>query len=71
MAFTGRFRCTCRGFLVSACDLSEHLGRRLGRDVAGKQLRTDLASDSTCPARFRREAQAAQFTDAGLERWAT
>lgn len=33
--------------------------RRLGREVAVKQLRIDLASDSTFQARFRREAQAA------------
>ena len=32
---------------------------RLGRTVAIKRLRTDLASDSTFQARFRREAQAA------------
>lgn len=32
---------------------------RLGRDVAVKRLRVDLASDSTFQARFRREAQAA------------
>lgn len=32
---------------------------RLGRDVAVKQLRVDLASDPTFQARFRREAQAA------------
>ena len=32
---------------------------RLGRDVAIKQLRVDLASDPTFQARFRREAQAA------------
>lgn len=32
---------------------------RLGRDVAVKQLRVDLATDSTFQARFRREAQAA------------
>ena len=32
---------------------------RLGRDVAVKELRTDLASDPTFQARFRREAQAA------------
>ncbi|MGC3995326.1 MAG: Stk1 family PASTA domain-containing Ser/Thr kinase [Propionicimonas sp.] len=32
---------------------------RLGRDVAVKQLRIDLASDPTFQARFRREAQAA------------
>ena len=32
---------------------------RLGRDVAVKELRVDLASDSTFQARFRREAQAA------------
>ncbi|MCC6494931.1 MAG: Stk1 family PASTA domain-containing Ser/Thr kinase [Propionibacteriaceae bacterium] len=31
---------------------------RLGRDVAIKQLRVDLASDPTFQARFRREAQA-------------
>src|SRR6187549_3582300 len=36
-----------------------HLGRdaRLGRTVAIKLLRTDLARDSTFQARFRREAQ--------------
>ncbi len=33
--------------------------QRLGRDVAVKQLRIDLASDPTFQARFRREAQAA------------
>ena len=32
---------------------------RLGRDVAIKQLRVDLATDPTFQARFRREAQAA------------
>lgn len=32
---------------------------RLGREVAIKELRQDLASDSTFQARFRREAQAA------------
>jgi serine/threonine-protein kinase len=32
---------------------------RLGRDVAVKQLRIDLASDATFQERFRREAQAA------------
>lgn len=32
---------------------------RLGRDVAVKQLRIDLATDPTFQARFRREAQAA------------
>ncbi len=32
---------------------------RLGRDVAVKELRTDLAGDPTFQARFRREAQAA------------
>ncbi len=32
---------------------------RLGRDVAIKQLRVDLASDPTFQARFRREAQSA------------
>lgn len=32
---------------------------RLGRDVAVKELRVDLAFDSTFQARFRREAQAA------------
>jgi eukaryotic-like serine/threonine-protein kinase len=31
---------------------------RLGREVAVKRLRTDLASDATFQARFRREAQA-------------
>src|SRR3954469_2178753 len=38
-----------------------HLGRdaRLGRTVAIKLLRTDLARDSTFQARFRREAQSA------------
>ena len=30
--------------------------RRLGRAVAVKRLRTDLASDATFQARFRREA---------------
>src|SRR5918996_3757518 len=30
---------------------------RLGRTVAVKRLRTDLASDATFQARFRREAQ--------------
>ena len=33
--------------------------QRLGRDVAVKQLRIDLATDPTFQARFRREAQAA------------
>ena len=33
--------------------------RRLGRQVAVKQLRTDLATDPTFQARFRREAQSA------------
>src|SRR5690625_7330202 len=32
---------------------------RLGRRVAGKQLRSDLASDPTFQERFRREAQSA------------
>src|SRR5699024_11400614 len=32
---------------------------RLGRTVAVKQLRSDLASDPTCQQRFRREAQSA------------
>ncbi|MDQ3113576.1 MAG: serine/threonine protein kinase, partial [Actinomycetota bacterium] len=32
---------------------------RLGRTVAIKRLRTDLASDQTFQARFRREAQSA------------
>src|SRR6186997_715221 len=32
---------------------------RLGRTVAVKRLRTDLASDPTFQARFRREAQSA------------
>ena len=52
-------------------ELGEMLGRggmaevrravdtRLGRQVAVKQLRTDLATDSTFQARFRREAQSA------------
>ena len=31
--------------------------QRLGRTVAVKRLRTDLASDATFQARFRREAQ--------------
>ncbi len=35
------------------------LDRRLGRQVAVKQLRTDLAMDPTFQARFRREAQSA------------
>jgi serine/threonine-protein kinase len=35
------------------------LDRRLGRQVAVKQLRTDLATDPTFQARFRREAQSA------------
>ena len=35
------------------------IDRRLGRPVAVKQLRTDLATDSTFQARFRREAQSA------------
>src|SRR5215218_1608591 len=33
--------------------------QRLGRSVAVKQLRTDLAIDPTFQARFRREAQSA------------
>src|ERR671912_1714409 len=53
------------------CVLGELLGRagmaevrravdtRLGRPVAIKQLRTDLATDPTFQARFRREAQSA------------
>ena len=52
-------------------ELGEQLGRggmaevrravdqRLGRSVAVKQLRTDLATDPTFQARFRREAQSA------------
>ena len=32
---------------------------RLGREVAIKRLRTDLATDPSFQARFRREAQAA------------
>jgi len=35
------------------------IDRRLGRAVAVKQLRTDLATDPTFQARFRREAQSA------------
>ena len=39
--------------------VSEARDLRLGRDVAVKELRLDLASDPTFQARFRREAQAA------------
>ena len=39
-------------------DVRKGHDNRLGRTVAVKRLRTDLASDSTFQARFRREAQA-------------
>ncbi len=38
-------------------EVRKGLDQRLGRSVAVKRLRTDLASDSTFQARFRREAQ--------------
>lgn len=63
---------TQRGtMLVDRYELDEVIGRggmaevwrardtRLGRDVAVKRLRPDLASDPTFQARFRREAQSA------------
>ncbi len=40
-------------------EVRQALDRRLGREVAVKQLRTDLATDPTFQARFRREAQSA------------
>jgi eukaryotic-like serine/threonine-protein kinase len=39
-------------------DVRKGVDLRLGRPVAVKRLRTDLASDATFQARFRREAQA-------------
>src|ERR687893_493619 len=38
-------------------EVRKGVDRRLGRAVAVKRLRTDLASDATFQARFRREAQ--------------
>jgi serine/threonine-protein kinase len=40
-------------------DVRKGIDNRLGRTVAIKRLRVDLASDSTFQARFRREAQSA------------
>jgi eukaryotic-like serine/threonine-protein kinase len=40
-------------------EVRQAVDRRLGRAVAVKQLRTDLATDPTFQARFRREAQSA------------
>ncbi|QNE19918.1 Stk1 family PASTA domain-containing Ser/Thr kinase [Kribbella qitaiheensis] len=40
-------------------DVRKGIDNRLGRSVAIKRLRVDLASDSTFQARFRREAQSA------------
>ena len=40
-------------------EVRKGLDLRLGREVAVKRLRTDLASDATFQARFRREAQSA------------
>jgi serine/threonine-protein kinase len=40
-------------------DVRQGIDNRLGRTVAIKRLRVDLASDSTFQARFRREAQSA------------
>lgn len=45
-----------RGGMAEVWRARDH---RLGRDVAVKRLRTDLASDETFQARFQREAQAA------------
>ena len=39
-------------------EVRKGVDQRLGRSVAVKRLRTDLASDATFQARFRREAQA-------------
>ncbi len=38
-------------------EVRKGIDTRLGRTVAVKRLRTDLASDATFQARFRREAQ--------------
>ena len=40
-------------------EVRQAMDTRLGRSVAVKQLRADLASDPTFQARFRREAQSA------------
>jgi len=45
-----------RGGMADVWKARDH---RLGRDVAVKKLRTDLASDDTFQARFQREAQSA------------
>ncbi|WCC80107.1 Stk1 family PASTA domain-containing Ser/Thr kinase [Cutibacterium equinum] len=45
-----------RGGMADVWKARDH---RLGRDVAVKRLRTDLASDDTFQARFQREAQSA------------
>ena len=57
--FAGRYEV---GELIGRGGMAEvHIGRdtRLGRTVAIKALRTDLMSDPTFQARFRREAQSA------------